>query len=33
LNVKGVSYDGKVEAWPDERLLTPDIHTVCLSRV
>jgi FkbM family methyltransferase len=33
LNVKGVSYDGKVETWPDERLLTSEIHTVCLSRV
>jgi FkbM family methyltransferase len=32
LNVKGVSYEGKVEPWPDERLLTPEIHTVCLSR-
>jgi FkbM family methyltransferase len=32
LTVKGVSYEGKVEAWPDERLLTPDIHTVYLSR-
>ncbi len=27
LTVKGVSYDAKVEVWPDERLLTPDIHT------
>jgi len=32
LIVKGVSYEGKVEAWPDERLLTKDIHTVFLAR-
>jgi len=33
LIVKGVSYEGKPEVWPDERLLTPDIHTIFLSRV
>jgi FkbM family methyltransferase len=32
LIVKGVSYDAKLEIWPDERLLIPDIHTVYLSR-
>ena len=32
LIVKGVSYEGKAEAWSDEKLLTPDIHTVYLSR-
>jgi FkbM family methyltransferase len=32
LKVQGVSYESKVEDWPDERLLTPDIHTVYLSR-
>jgi FkbM family methyltransferase len=32
LRIQGVSYESKVEDWPDERLLTPDIHTVYLSR-
>ncbi len=32
LTVKGVTYDARLEVWSDERLLTPDIHTVFLSR-
>jgi FkbM family methyltransferase len=32
LKVQGVSYESKVENWPDERLLTPDIHTIFMSR-
>jgi FkbM family methyltransferase len=32
LSVQAVSHESKLETWPDERLLTPDIHTVYLSR-
>jgi FkbM family methyltransferase len=32
LKCQRVSYESKLETWPDERLLTPDIHTVYLSR-
>jgi FkbM family methyltransferase len=32
LKVQSVSYEPKLETWPDERLLAPGIHTVHLSR-
>src|SRR4029077_3543721 len=32
LTFQAVNYESKLETWPDERLLTPDIHTVHLSR-
>jgi FkbM family methyltransferase len=32
LNCQTVSFESKLETWPDERLLTPGIHTVYLSR-
>jgi FkbM family methyltransferase len=32
LRCQVVTHEGTVEAWPDERLLTPEIHTVFLSR-
>jgi hypothetical protein len=32
LRCQVVTHEGAVEAWPDERLLTPEIHTVFLSR-
>ncbi len=32
LRCQVVTHQGTVEAWPDEKLLTPDIHTVLLSR-
>jgi len=32
LRVQGVSYESKLETWPDERLLAPEIHTIHLSR-
>jgi len=33
LKVHGVSFESKLEAWPDERFLDPGIHTAHLSRV